>query len=69
MTIDLETEQLVELFNPRTMNWLEHFAIHDGEIIGMTACGRGTVRLLGMNDSQRREHRRQLIEQGEFNVT
>lgn len=68
-TIDLETGQTVELFNPRTMKWMEHFAIHDGEIVGMTACGRGTVHLLGMNDAQRLEHRRPLIEQGEFNPT
>jgi hypothetical protein len=62
----LETGNQVQLFNPRTMHWSDHFVIADARIFGTTACGRGTVRLLDMNNEQRLAHRRALIEQGEF---
>ena len=65
-TIDPETDQVVEVFNPRTMGWTEHFAVRNGYIEGITPCGRGTVRLLDMNNPLRLQHRRQLIEQGDF---
>src|SRR5438034_5387039 len=45
-TIDFETGERVDLFNPRIMIWDEHFAIRDGYVIGMSACGRGTAHLL-----------------------
>lgn len=65
-TIDIETGRQVPLFNPRTMSWNDHFLIRDAEIVGITACGRGTVNLLDMNNETRRAHRQRLIEQGEF---
>ena len=42
------------LFRPRTDHWNEHFTwTHRGaRIIGLTACGRATVELLRMNDSE-----------------
>lgn len=67
-TIDSETNQQVDLFNPRTMNWRDHFQIHDAAILGLSALGRGTARLLDMNNEHRLNHRRQLIEQGEFHL-
>ncbi|MGI8640924.1 MAG: HNH endonuclease [Pyrinomonadaceae bacterium] len=38
---DLKTEKEIELFNPRTQIWQEHFELNleIGEIIGKTACG------------------------------
>lgn len=67
-TIDLETVQQIDLFNPRTMEWLDHFVIRDAFIVGVTACGRGTARLLDMNNENRLHHRRTLIEQDEFDL-
>lgn len=65
-TIDPETGQRIELFNPRSMKWHEHFVINDAYVSGITACGRGTTRLLDMNNENRLIHRRQLISQGEY---
>ena len=45
-TIDPATDQPVDLFNPRMMAWADHFAIRNAVVIGITPCGRGTVRLL-----------------------
>jgi hypothetical protein len=49
--------QLVPLFNPRVHDWDEHFTVDGDRIDGLTAIGRGTVRLLDMNDPDRRELR------------
>jgi hypothetical protein len=65
-TIDPDTDELVTLFNPRTMTWAEHFEVQNAWIIGLTAIGRGTLRLLDMNDARRLSHRKELIEQGEL---
>jgi hypothetical protein len=48
-SLDPESGQLTPLFNPRTDRWDEHYRVHDGEIIALTAKGRVTVRLLQMN--------------------
>jgi hypothetical protein len=48
---DPETGQIVPLFNPRTDDWGEHFAV-DLDIFsieGLTAEGRASVRRLGLN--------------------
>jgi hypothetical protein len=66
-TIDLESGAVVPLFNPRTMDWHDHFSIRDGIIVGTTDCGRGTALLLDMNNENRVVHRRALIANGEFN--
>jgi hypothetical protein len=50
--------QLVPLFHPRQHLWNEHFATEGDTVIGLTAIGRGTVRLLDMNSDERRELRR-----------
>ena len=44
--LDPETGQLTRLFNPRLDQWSEHFTQQDGKVIGLTAVGRTTVRLL-----------------------
>jgi hypothetical protein len=57
---------MVALYNPRNMTWSEYFTIADGHVLGVTSIGRGTARLLGMNDENRLAHRRRLIELGVF---
>lgn len=48
---------LVPLFHPRMHHWDEYFTVEGDRIGGVTAIGRGTVRLLNMNDDDRRELR------------
>lgn len=47
------TGELVSLFNPRTQQWLEHFAwsLDATKVQGVTAIGRATVAALRMNNS------------------
>jgi hypothetical protein len=56
------TKQLTPLYNPRTQKWDEHFEVNNAIINGKTDVGRVTVRLLQMNDPDRVETRRELIE-------
>jgi hypothetical protein len=51
--MDPQTNQIVPLFNPRSQNWGDHFALSGAEIVGQTTQGRATVRLLRMNDQER----------------
>lgn len=48
---DALTEQFVELFNPRTDRWFEHFAWTSdfSEMVGVTLTGRVTVEALRLN--------------------
>lgn len=67
VSIDPETSARVDLFDPRRQSWHEHFHIElSARIIGITATGRATVRLLDMNGSPQWELRRELIEQGMY---
>jgi hypothetical protein len=47
--------ELVQLFNPRTQNWNEHFRWSaEGDLIhGLTPAGRATIRALGLNRPKR----------------
>jgi hypothetical protein len=63
---DSETGMTVELFNPRRHVWTVHFALRGARILGLSATGRATVRLLDMNNSRRIRLRRELIRQGEY---
>ncbi len=47
--IDPETNQVTELFNPRRQHWDDHFAWRGIYLIGKTAIGRTTIRVLNMN--------------------
>lgn len=53
--LDPRTRRLVQLFNPRTQGWADHFRwSRDGtRVIGRTAVGRATVVALRMNDEFR----------------
>jgi HNH endonuclease len=49
--IDLVTEQVVPIFNPRQMIWDDHFTWSDDttQMLGTTPIGRATVELLQTN--------------------
>src|SRR5689334_20939461 len=56
-SLDPITRELVALFNPRTQRWSEHFHLHGGEIVPLTAIGRATEAMLRLNLPQRIEAR------------
>ena len=51
--IDPETGRVVEIFNPRTHDWSEHFAWDALFVAGLTAVGRTTIRVLEINAEDR----------------
>jgi hypothetical protein len=57
-SFDPMTGQFAFLFNPRTQVWDEHFAFEDELIVGLTAIGRTTAKLLQMNTEERLAERR-----------
>jgi len=56
-SVDPQSGDFVRLFNPRRDRWGEHFRFEGGEVVGITATGRATVRLLNMNAPRRVELR------------
>lgn len=56
-SIDPDTGVKVDVFNPRTNSWQDHFELINGHIVGLTGIGRATVRLLNMNHPRRVELR------------
>jgi hypothetical protein len=61
-TFDPVTQELTLLFNPRTQQWADHFVLQGVYIVGQTAVGRATVRLLQMNSPQQLLQRQSLME-------
>jgi HNH endonuclease len=47
--LDPETDELVDIFNPRQQQWEEHFRWDDVTIVALTPTGRATVAALRMN--------------------
>jgi hypothetical protein len=69
-SIDPDTGERTWLFNPRTQQWDEHFLLEkDGVVIGLTAEGRATARLLHINDPERVQDRLALLAIGKLHVT
>jgi hypothetical protein len=64
--IDPKTKRIVLLFNPRTQAWQEHFEFHRVAIVGLTAVGRATARLLRMDSDDRLKVRSALRDAGEW---
>lgn len=60
-TIDLSTEEIIHLFNPRRQDWNEHFYFEDAKIDGKTQIGKGTAYLLQFNLPYRLLQRQVLI--------
>jgi HNH endonuclease len=65
-SIDAETGEYIRLYHPRRDRWVDHFQINQetGEILGMSAIGRVTVRLLQMNRSAYLPERLLLLQAG-----
>jgi hypothetical protein len=59
--IDPTTEARIDLFDPRTQVWAEHFQLRGARINGITPCGRATARTLAMNDRERIRLRARLL--------
>jgi len=63
---DPATDELVALFNPRVLQWDDHFEWNGPWLVGKTPVGRATIQLLKINRKDRVKHRRLLIERGGF---
>ena len=63
-SIDPVNGDLVALFHPRSDSWEDHFCIEGDQILPVTATGRVTVRLLQLNQRERRRERQVLIDAG-----
>jgi 5-methylcytosine-specific restriction endonuclease McrA len=50
--IDPATGHVTLLFNPRRQDWAEHFEWRGIHIVGRTAIGRTTIRVLNMNSAE-----------------
>ena len=61
-----DTGQFCRLFNPRIDQWTEHFDIEGPQLIGKTDVAVVTIRLLRLNDPERRAERLLLQQIGEF---
>jgi len=65
--IDPDTGEITPLFNPRQQVWIKHFSLQsDMRILGITAQGRTTVRVLRMNIDERVQDRHILAELGMY---
>ena len=51
--IDPRTDEITQLFHPRLQRWKDHFEWAGIYLIGRTAIGRTTVRVLNMNSDDR----------------
>jgi hypothetical protein len=60
------TRELTRLYDPRRDRWREHFAWQGAVLIGLTAVGRTTIRVLAMNDPVVVAIREALIGDGRF---
>ena len=47
--IDPQTRRVTELFHPRRHRWADHFRRDGPYLVGKTATGRTTIRVLNMN--------------------
>ena len=65
-SVDIETGQIVRLFNPRGDDWAEHFRLDDGHIVPLTPIGRVTEYLLQFNQPQSVQEGQLLIEAGRY---
>ncbi len=66
--LDLESDQLVRLFNPRKDIWIKHFEVNLGQILGVTDVGIATVKLLGFNQTERMILRGELLKLGLYGI-
>jgi hypothetical protein len=62
--LDSPSRDPVRLFNPRSDIWSEHFRWDGAQLVGLTAVGRTTVRVLAVNIFERLRTRRILMAEG-----
>jgi len=62
--LDSSSSDPVRLFNPRNDAWSEHFRWDGAHLVGLTAIGRTTVRVLAVNDLHRWRARQFLMSEG-----
>ena len=67
-SIDPVTDELVQLFHPRTDHWEDHFTLSEHRIMGRSPMGRATVALLNMNSPDRVQLRKELSAGGESEI-
>jgi hypothetical protein len=65
-SIDIETGQVVRLFNPRADDWSMHFRLQDGRIDPLTPIGRVTEYLLQFNRPENVALRSALRKAGDY---
>jgi hypothetical protein len=65
-SLDPDTGHLTSFFNPRLHDWDEHFALHNAELVPLTAEGRVTMRIFRFNQPARVAERQTLIAAGMF---
>lgn len=65
-SFDPETDQFALLYNPRTMQWADHFKLNGAEIVPLTPEGRVTVFLLRLNSHARLIKRTGLMVVGHY---
>ncbi|MCC6727388.1 MAG: HNH endonuclease [Saprospiraceae bacterium] len=64
-TILEDKDILIPLFNPRKQNWFSHFeADETGFLLGKTAIGKATIKLLELNHAERVEERKRMMVAG-----
>jgi hypothetical protein len=51
--IEEKKMEFVRFYNPRKDNWGENFELEGGKIIGITAIGKSTSKILGFNQIER----------------
>jgi len=59
--VDVESGQLVRLFNPRQQNWADHFVLEGVKIVPLTGTGRVTELVLQFNRPEQLTMREVLI--------
>jgi hypothetical protein len=64
--IDPRTRAIVPLFDPRQHRWAQHFRWDGPVLMGRTATGRATVRVLAVNLPHRVRLRRRLMQANLF---
>ena len=65
-SLDDVTGQIVQLFNPRTDVWSDHFQWNGSVLVSNTATGRATIRCLAINPPDNIAQRQAFISEGVF---
>jgi hypothetical protein len=65
-SFDPKIGDLTRLFNPRTQLWCTHFRLEGAKLVGITAEGRTTVRLLRLDTPERTIERQRMIILGQY---